>query len=203
MANPSQSLAVFMDEGTLQAVRGEVVVRANGSKKVTTEFDLVGTVEPTVMFSRLIQELFSEELKIKLLQGASLEEPLFGPSGKLPKITREPRLPDAQPDQTEPEIPVEPKQSNVPEKNDETVEIKSAPPLETPETQKDELTPSVPDVEKKEPEIPSTSDSLKLEQAKEPVQPAEEKTPSAPEEAQPGPDIEEPDTEEGQGKDDH
>ena len=202
-SSPSQSLAVFMDEGTLQAVRGEVVVRANGSKKVTTEFDLVGTVEPAVMFSRLIQELFPEELKIKLLQGASLEEPLFGPSGKLPKITREPRLPDAQPDQTEPEIPVEPKQSNVPEKNDETVEIKSDLPLETPETQDDELTPSVPEVEKKEPEIPSTSDSLKLEQAKEPIQPAEEKTPSAPEEAQPEPDIEEPDTEEGQGKDDH
>ena len=194
-SNPSQSLAVFMDEGTLQAVRGEVVVRANGSKKVTTEFDLVGKVEPAVMFSRLIQELFPEELKIKLLQGASLEEPLFGPRGKLPKITREPRLPEAQPDQTEPEIPVEPKQSNVPEKNDKTVEIKSDPPLETPETQESELTPSVPNVEKKEHELPSPSDSLQLEKAKEPVKPSEESTPSAPEEAQPEPDIEESDTE--------
>jgi len=197
-SNPSQSLAVFMDEGTLQAVRGEVVVRANGSKKVTTEFDLVGKVEPAVMFSRLIQELFPEELKIKLLQGASLEEPLFGPSGKLPKITREPRLPEAQPDQTEPEIPVEPKQSNVPEKNDETVERKSDLPLEMPETQDDELTPSVPDVEKKGHEIPSPSDSLQLEQAKEPTQPVEEKTPSAPEESQSNPD-----TEKDQGNDDH
>ena len=197
-SNPSQSLAVFMDEGTLQAVRGEVVVRANGSKKVTTEFDLVGKVEPAVMFSRLIQELFPEELKIKLLQGASLEEPLFGPSGKLPKITREPRLPEAQPDQTEPEIPVEPKQSNVPEKNDETVERKSDLPLEMPETQDDELTPSVPDVEKKEHEIPSPSDSLQLEQAKEPIQSVEEKTPSVPEESQ-----SEPDTEKDQGNDDH
>ena len=155
------------------------------------------------MFSRLIQELFPEELKIKLLQGAFLEEPLFGPSGKLPKITREPRLPEAQPDQAEPEIPVEPKQSNVPEKNDETVEIKSDLPLETPETQVDELTPSVPDIEKKESEIPFPSDSLKLEQAKEPVQSAEEKTPSASEEAQSEPDIEEPDTEKDQGKNDH
>ena len=197
-SSPSQSLAVFMDDGTLQAVRGEVVVRANGSKKITTEFDLVGKVEPAVMFSRLIQELFPEELKIKLLQGASLEEPLFGPSGKLPKITRDPRLPEAQPDQTEPEIPVEPKQSNVPEKNDETVEIKSDLPLEMPETQDDELTPSVPDVEKNEHEIPSPSDSLQLEQAKEPVQPVEEKTPSVPEESQSAPD-----TEKDQGKDDH
>ena len=103
-----------MDDGTLQAVRGQVTVRANGSKKVTSEFDLVGTVEPAVMFSRLIQELFPDELKIKLLQGASLEEPLFGPAGKLPKITREPRLPEAEPDQLNPEIPIEPKQSIVP-----------------------------------------------------------------------------------------
>ena len=48
---PSQSLAVFMDQGILQSIRGEVVVRANRSKKVTTEFDLVGSVEPDVLFS--------------------------------------------------------------------------------------------------------------------------------------------------------
>ena len=93
---------------------------------------------------------------------------------------------------------MEPKQSNVPEKNDETVEIKSDLPLEMPETQDDELTPSVPDVEKKEHEIPSPSDSLQLEQAKEPFQPVEEKTPSVPEESQ-----SEPDTEKDQGNDDH
>ena len=76
-----------MDEGTLQSIRGEVVVRPNGSKKITTEYDLVGTTEPSVMFSRLIQEMFPEELKAKLLQGAYLEQPLFGPTGKLPKVT--------------------------------------------------------------------------------------------------------------------
>ena len=90
---------------------------------------------------------------------------------------------------------MEPKQSNVPEKNDETVERKSELPLEMPETQDDELTPSVPDVEKKGHEIPSPSDSLQLEKAKEPVKPSEESTPSAPDEAQPEPDIEESDTE--------
>ena len=42
------------------------------------------------MFSKLIQESFPEDLKVKLLQGASLEEPLFGPKGKIPKIIREP-----------------------------------------------------------------------------------------------------------------
>ena len=75
-SEPSQSLAVFMDQGTLQSIRGEVVVRPNGSKKITTEYDLVGTTEPSVMFSRLIQEMFPEELKVKLLQGAYLEQPL-------------------------------------------------------------------------------------------------------------------------------
>jgi len=117
---PSQSLAVFLDEGKLQAVRGEVVVRANGSKKITTEFDLTGFVEPSVMFSRLIQESFPDDLKTKLLQGATLVEPLFGPSGKLPKISRQPRLPEAQPEQDEPDIPVEPKQSIVPGVQDDS-----------------------------------------------------------------------------------
>ena len=89
-------------------------MRANGSKKITTEFDLTGFVEPSVMFSRLIQESFPDDLKTKLLQGTTLVEPLFGPSGKLPKISRQPRLPEAQPEQDEPDIPVEPKQSIVP-----------------------------------------------------------------------------------------
>ena len=185
---PSQSLAVFMDDGTLQAVRGEVTVRSNGSKKVTTEFDLVGNIEPAVMFSRLIQEMFPEELKIKLLQGASLEEPLFGPSGKLPKITREPRLPDAQPSQSEPEIPIEPKQSNVPEKNQEMETLKLNSPLEAPATQEDELTPPVLILDKTLPDtIPLETDSLKLEQLKEVVAPTEELKDAKPEESQPGP----------------
>ena len=185
-STPSQSLAVFMDDGTLQAVRGEVIVRANGSKKVTTEFDLVGTVEPAVMFSRLIQELFPDELKIKLLQGASLEEPLFGPAGKLPKITREPRLPDAEPDQMNPEIPVEPKQSNVPEELEISTEDQSITESKTSETQEDEIGPAVLEVEKlKSDSLSTPTDSLKLESLKETPTPIEEETPAQPEESQP------------------
>ena len=185
-STPSQSLAVFMDDGTLQAVRGEVIVRANGSKKVTTEFDLVGTVEPAVMFSRLIQEFFPDELKIKLLQGASLEEPLFGPSGKLPKITREPRLPEAEPDQVNPEIPIEPKQSNVPEELEISTEDQSITESKTSETQEDEIGPAVLEVEKLESDSLSTpTDSLKLESRKETLTPVEEEPPAQPEESQP------------------
>ena len=139
-----------MDEGKLQSIRGEVIVRANGSKKITTEFDLAGKIEPSVMFSRLIQESFSDELKVKLLQGGSLEEPLFGRDGKLPKITKEPRLPDEQFDQSKPEIPVAPKQSNVPDTQEQDTkaeeekissELKVSEPQEsdpTPETAKPE-----------------------------------------------------------------
>ena len=54
---------------------------------------------------------------LKLLQGASLEEPLFGPKGKLPKITQEPRLPDVEPSQPEHDIPVELNKNNVLESN--------------------------------------------------------------------------------------
>ena len=68
-SRPAQSLAVFLDEGILQAIRGEVKVRENGSKKITTEFDISGFVEPTVMFSRLVQEDFPDSLKRRLLQG--------------------------------------------------------------------------------------------------------------------------------------
>jgi hypothetical protein len=195
-SSPSQSLAVFMDDGILQAVRGEVTVRANGSKKVTTEFDLVGTVEPAVMFSRLIQELFPDELKIKLLQGASLEEPLFGPAGKLPKITREPRLPEAEPDQVNPEIPIEPKQSNVPEELEISTEDQSITESKTSETQEDEIGPAVLEVEKLESDTLSTpTDSLKLESRKETPTPVEEETPAQPEESQPDNESEKEKTE--------
>ena len=195
-STPSQSLAVFMDDGTLQAVRGEVIVRANGSKKVTTEFDLVGTVEPAVMFSRLIQEFFPDELKIKLLQGASLEEPLFGPSGKLPKITREPRLPEAEPDQVNPEIPIEPKQSNVPEELEISTEDQSITESKTSETQEDEIGPAVLEVEKLESDSLSTpTDSLKLESRKETLTPVEEEPPAQPEESQPDNESEKEKTE--------
>tara|TARA_B100000287_G_scaffold327052_1_gene311441 strand:+ start:94 stop:2604 length:2511 start_codon:yes stop_codon:yes gene_type:complete len=172
-STPPQSLAVFVDEGVLQAIRGEIVVRPNGSKKVTTEFDLVGSVKPSVMFSKLIQEKFSEDLKEKLLQGASLEEPLFGPRGKLPKIIQEPRLPDVEPSQPEQEIPVELNRNNVLESN-----VKSDSELMNsnlgekenkiliPETQKDGLIPSVLEnnVQQKESEV--VNDSLNLEKVK-------------------------------------
>ena len=166
-SNPSQSLAVFMDEGTLQSIRGEVVVRANGSKKVTTEYDLIGAIEPSVMFSRLIQEMFPNELKIKLLQGAYLEEPLFGPSGKLPKVTREPRLPEVQPDQTETSVPVEPKQSNVPDVSADSSMIKPDSLIMTPNTQEDEVAPQVLELEKTTQIDTVDTDSLKLEVVKE------------------------------------
>jgi hypothetical protein len=138
------------------------------------------------MFSRLIQELFPDELKIKLLQGASLEEPLFGPAGKLPKITREPRLPDAEPDQVNPEIPVEPKQSNVPEELEISTEDQSITESKTSETQEDEIGPAVLEVEKLESDSLSTpTDSLKLESRKETPTPIEEEPPAQPEESQP------------------
>ena len=184
-SDPSQSLAVFMDQGTLQSIRGEIVVRPNGSKKITTEYDLVGTTEPSVMFSRLIQEMFPEELKVKLLQGAYLEQPLFGPTGKLPKVTREPRLPEVQPDQVETSIPVEPKQSNVPETVIDSIATKSDSSIINPETQQDEINPSVLELEKIAPEDSVQVDSLKLETKKEIKESPEESiTPSA-EESQP------------------
>ena len=135
---------------------------------MTTEFDLVGTVEPAVMFSRLIQELFPDELKIKLLQGASLEEPLFGPAGKLPKITREPRLPDAEPAQVNPEIPIEPKQSNVPEELEISTKDQSITGSKTSDTQEDEIGPAVLEPGASPPDTLITpTDSLKLESQKE------------------------------------
>jgi hypothetical protein len=150
-----------------------VVVRANGSKKITTEFDLVGFVEPSVMFSRLIQESFPDDLKIRLLQGTTLAEPLFGPHGKLPRITRKNRLPEAQSDQGTPEIPVEPKQSIIPDEQDavteETTDLESVAP-ETNVTEEGPSTISVPTVEdeQQEPE-PDPADSLRLEEVKEPA----------------------------------
>ena len=120
---PPQSLAMFLDQGKIQSVKGEVVVRANGSKKITTQFDLIGSIEPSLLFSKLIQEVFPEDLKVKLLQGASLEEPLFGPKGKLPKIIREPRLPEVQLALPQQEVPVSPKQSVVPEISGKVLEL--------------------------------------------------------------------------------
>ena len=160
---PNQSLAVFMDQGTLQAIRGEIIVRPNGSKKVTTEFDLTGRVEPEVLFSRLIQEFFPDDLKIRLLQGGSLEEPLFGPKGKIPKIFREPRLPDAQIEQAEPLIPIKPKQSNIPvEKLIETETVKTDSTKNLPQTQESEIN----SIETEAKDVVPDLDTLKLENMK-------------------------------------
>ena len=67
------------------------------------------------MFSRLIQEEFSDSLKTNLLQGTYLEEPLFGPDGSLPKVIHERRLPAEQFDQKNPSIPVDPLKGIYPE----------------------------------------------------------------------------------------
>ena len=165
---PTQSLAVFMDQGKLQAIRGEVVVRSNGYKKVTTEYDLTGTVRPEVLFSRLIQEFFPKELKVKLLQGASLEEPIFGPKGKIPKVFREPRLPDAQKEQLEPKIPIRVKQSNIPEEEfTEPNKIKADSTIIVPKTQEVETNIKVNQNELKVDQV--KSDTLKLENRKSPT----------------------------------
>ncbi len=158
---PTQSLAVFMDQGKLQAIRGEIIVRPNGFKKVTTEFDLTGKVQPEVLFSRLIKEFFPDELKIRLLQGGSLEEPLFGPKGKIPKVFREPRLPDAQTEQLEPLIPIKPKQSNIPfEEVEETEAVKTDSLKSLPQTQESE------DNNIEFEDIVPKTDTLKLENRK-------------------------------------
>jgi len=160
-SKPAQSLAVFLDEGTLQAIRGEVKVRENGSKKITTEFDIAGFVEPAVMFSRLIQGNFPDSLKTLLLQGESLEEPLFGPDGKLPRVIHERRLPDAQFGQQNPLIPVEPLQGIFPE--GQGVTTQSAAPAESPTPQPQEASEG--------PSSPETPASQPQEESDEPTSP--------------------------------
>ena len=163
-SNPSQSLAVFLNEGTLQAIRGEVKVRENGSKKITTQFDIAGYLEPSAMFSRLIQEEFSDSLKTNLLQGAYLEEPLFGPSGKLPKVSRERRIPEAQFDQKNPDIPVDPLKGIYPEGQGIVTNSKARLETAAPEPQGPVDNPSNPDIESAI--SSSKSDTLNLENAK-------------------------------------
>lgn len=124
---PAQSLAVFLDKGELQAIRGEVKVRENGSKKITTEFDLFGHVDPAVMFSRLIEEVFPDSLKIKLLQGGTFEEPLWRSSGQFPEILMKKRLPDELKEQSNPKIPIKATQSHVPTIDSLSIEGESEP----------------------------------------------------------------------------
>ena len=116
-----------------------------------------------MLFSRLIQEFFPNDLKIRLLQGGSLEEPLFGPKGKIPKIFREPRLPDAQIEQAEPLIPIKPKQSNIPvEKLIETETVKTDSIKNLPQTQESEIN----SIETEAKGVVPDLDTLKLENMK-------------------------------------
>ena len=163
-STPSQSLAVFLNEGTLQAIRGEVKVRENGSKKITTQFDISGYLQPAAMFSRLIQEEFSDSLKTNLLQGAYLEEPLFGPNGKLPKVSHERRLPEAQFDQKNPKIPVDPLKGIYPEGQGVTTNSKAKTEIAAPDPQEPVDVPASTDIETLK--VETLSDTLKMESAK-------------------------------------
>ena len=185
-SNPPQSLAIFLDQGTIQSVKGEVVVRANGSKKITTQFDLVGSVDPSLMFSKLIQEEFPEDLKVKLLQGASLEEPLFGPKGKLPKVIREPRLPEVQSALPQQVIPVSPKQSIVPEINTKELQpegIKKT--ITSNPTESETAYPTLNVNKLNNNENSNETDSLKLEESKILTDPNLGEPPASPENNQP------------------
>jgi len=163
-SSPSQSLAVFLNEGTLQAIRGEVKVRENGSKKITTEFDISGYLEPSAMFSRLIQEEFSDSLKTNLLQGTYLEEPLFGPDGNLPKVIHERRLPDEQFDQQNPNIPIDPLKGIYPEGQGVISNSKVKTERSDPEPQIPIAKTASPDLKKMN--INAQKDTLKLESVK-------------------------------------
>ena len=164
---PPQSLALFMDEGKLQAIRGEVIVRENGSKKITTEFDLSGSIKPSVMFSHLLKEEFPDSLKFQLLKDGSIKKPLFGPQGKLPKIMRAERLPDAQSDQKDPEIPVVPVQSIVPKSE------KFTPVLLSSDEELNPIKENPAKASNKLKKVYTLGDSLKLEKAKNLMKPNE------------------------------
>ena len=184
-SNPPQSLAIFLDQGKIQAVKGEVVVRANGSKKITTQFDLVGSVEPSLMFSKLIQESFPEDLKVKLLQGASLEEPLFGPKGKTPKIIREPRLPEAQLALPQQKVPVSPKQTVIPEISSQILQSNvSNKALKAEPLLNDETFPNSSLKKQNGENKPIKTDSLKLESSKNYNKTSLDKRPPVPEKNQ-------------------
>ena len=119
-------------------------------------------------FQPLIEEMFPEELKIRLLQGASLEEPLFGPSGKLPKITKEPRLPSVDANQVETTVPIEPKISNIPETFIDTTSISSRfLPQTYPLPKKMKFRPRLLQVRKRNEQDILTADTLMLEKTKE------------------------------------
>ena len=139
-------------------------VRENGSKKITTEFDISGYLEPSAMFSRLIQEEFSDSLKTNLLQGTYLEEPLFGPDGSLPKVIHERRLPEEQFEQQNPNIPVDPLKGIYPEGQGVISNSKAKTEVPAPEPQNPIVNTASPDSEKMN--IDSETDTLKLENIK-------------------------------------
>jgi hypothetical protein len=129
-SNPAQSLLVFLDQGELQAIRGEVNVRENGSKQVTTEFDLRGNIDPAVMFSRLIEEDFPDSLKIRLLQDGTFEEPLWQPFEKIQPISIAPSPPEELKGLKNPKIPIRADQSHVPDPDSLNAESSINPKLE-------------------------------------------------------------------------
>ena len=134
-----------------------------------------------------------------------MEEPFVGRDGKLPKITKEPRWPDVQCDQSKPEIPVAPKQSNVPDTQEQDTkadEEKITTELKVSEPQESEPTPDIPSPDDNS-LLPASvpEDTLKLEQSKEPVtsedvksDSLEEKIPIAPKQSN-VPDTQEQNTE--------
>ena len=123
------------------------------------------------------------------LDGGSLEVALFGPCCKLPKITREPRLPDEEPGQLETVVPVEPKQSNVPSGNSNSINTNSDTLIIIHKTQKDEVSPSVLEVEKQIRTDSTETDSLKLEVIKEKKVNLDKVDLSVPEEPQPEEEV--------------
>ena len=99
------------------------------------------------------------------LQGAYLEEPLFGPSGKLPKVLHERKIPEAQFDQKNPEIPVDPLKGIYPEGQGIITNSKAKLETAAPEPQGSVDNPPDPYIESAI--SSSESDTLNLEKAKD------------------------------------
>ena len=93
-------------------------------------------------------------------------------------------MPEVQPDQIETTIPVEPKQSNVPETVIDSIKTKPDTSIINPETQQDEVPPAVLELEKTTPSDSVMIDSLKLETEKEIKESPENINPPSTEESQ-------------------
>ena len=129
------------------------------------------------MFSRLIQEEFSDSLKTNLLQGTYLEEPLFGPNGSLPRVIHERRLPEEQFDQQNPNIPVDPLKGIYPEGQGVISNSKAKTETPAPEPQSPIVKTASPASEKIDVDI--KTDTLNLESIK--TLPSEEENSLLPE----------------------